>query len=45
MKLIVRSSLNENPGTEVVEVSALEKASVNEDITDFTLFLASLVKR
>ena len=26
-------------------MSALEKASVNEDITDFTLFLASLVKR
>jgi len=26
-------------------MSALEKASVNEDITDFTLFLASLVKQ
>lgn len=26
-------------------MSALEKASVNEDITDFTLFLASLIKK
>ena len=25
-------------------MSALEKASVNEDITDFTLFLVSLLK-
>lgn len=25
-------------------MEALEKASVNEDITDFTLFLVSLVK-
>lgn len=44
MKLIVRSSLNENPGTEVVEVSALEKAIVSGVTMDENIVKISVLE-
>lgn len=44
MKLIVRSSLNENPGTEVVEVSALEKAIVSGVTIDENIVKISVME-
>jgi aspartate kinase len=44
MKLIVRSSLNENTGTEVVEVSALEKAIVSGVAIDENIVKISVME-
>lgn len=44
MKLIVRSSLNNNPGTEVVEVDALEKAIVSGVTIDENIVKISVME-